>query len=108
MFGLGFSEILLLGVLALILIGPKQLPEVARTIARFINEIKRSTDDFKSHLNAANPLHEEKKDHSVEFTNHPSIAATHQAAAEIMPPEHALPVESTVSTVDKKESKDPA
>ena len=47
MFGLGFGEILLLGILALIVIGPKQLPEVARTIGRFINELKRSTDQLK-------------------------------------------------------------
>lgn len=47
MFGLGMSEIILLSVMALIIIGPKQLPEVARTVARFINELKRSTEDLK-------------------------------------------------------------
>jgi len=51
MFGLGMSEIIFLGVLALIVIGPKELPELARTLGRFINELKRSTnsltDDFK-------------------------------------------------------------
>lgn len=51
MFGLGMSELILLGVLALILIGPQQLPEVARTLGRFINDLKRSaeglTDDIK-------------------------------------------------------------
>lgn len=44
---------LFLGVLALLLIGPKQLPEVARTIGRVLNELKRSTavltDEIKSH-----------------------------------------------------------
>ena len=34
MFGLGFVEIILIAVLALIFIGPKQLPEVARVVAR--------------------------------------------------------------------------
>lgn len=51
MFGLGMSELIVLGVLALILIGPKQLPEVARTLGRFINDLKRSaegiTEDIK-------------------------------------------------------------
>jgi len=37
------SELILLAVLALIIIGPKQLPEVARTLGRLINDIKRST-----------------------------------------------------------------
>jgi sec-independent protein translocase protein TatB len=44
MFGLGMSEIIFLAVLALIVIGPKELPELARTIGRFLNELKRSTN----------------------------------------------------------------
>lgn len=47
MFNLGFSEIVLLGIIALIFIGPQQLPEVARTIARFLNELKRASSDFQ-------------------------------------------------------------
>lgn len=50
MFGLGMSEIIFLAVLALIVIGPKQLPEVARTLGRFLNELKRSTNDLSSEL----------------------------------------------------------
>jgi sec-independent protein translocase protein TatB len=46
MFGLGFTEIIFLAILALVLIGPKQLPEVARTLGRFLNELKRTTDDM--------------------------------------------------------------
>lgn len=37
------SEMLFIALLALLLIGPKQLPEVARNIARFINEMRRSS-----------------------------------------------------------------
>ena len=46
MFDIGFSELLLLGAIALIVIGPKQLPEVARAIARLLNELKRATGDI--------------------------------------------------------------
>ena len=52
MFGLGFSEIVLLGVLALIVIGPKQLPELARAIGRFMNELKRTTSEFSDEIKA--------------------------------------------------------
>jgi sec-independent protein translocase protein TatB len=48
MFNLGFSELLLLGLIALIFIGPNQLPEVARTVGRLLNEWKRATSDFQS------------------------------------------------------------
>jgi len=46
MFNMGFTELLLLGAIALIFIGPKQLPEVARVIARLINELKRATGEL--------------------------------------------------------------
>lgn len=52
MFNLGFTELLLLGVIALIFIGPNQLPEVARTLGRLLNEWKRATSDFQSTMTA--------------------------------------------------------
>ena len=45
MFNLGFSEMIFLAVIALIVIGPKQLPEVARVVARLLNDLKRATSD---------------------------------------------------------------
>ena len=48
MFNLGFTELLLLGLIALIFIGPNQLPEVARTVGRLLNEWKRATNDFQN------------------------------------------------------------
>lgn len=42
---MGFSELLVIAILALIFIGPKQLPEVARSLARMINQLKRSVGD---------------------------------------------------------------
>lgn len=47
MFNLGFSELLLLGAIALIFIGPQQLPEMARTLGRLLNELKRASSDFQ-------------------------------------------------------------
>ncbi len=46
MFGFSMGEMLLLLAIALIAIGPKQLPEVARTLGKFMNELKRATGDF--------------------------------------------------------------
>lgn len=47
MFNLGFTEIIALGTIALLFIGPKQLPEIARTLARLLNEFKHATGDLK-------------------------------------------------------------
>ena len=46
MFNLGFTELVAIGFLALVFIGPKQLPAVARTVGRLINEFKRATGDL--------------------------------------------------------------
>ncbi|MBY0385843.1 twin-arginine translocase TatA/TatE family subunit [bacterium] len=50
MFNLGFSEILIIGVLALLLIGPRQLPEVAKVLGRMMNEFKKATADLSGGL----------------------------------------------------------
>lgn len=50
MFNLGFSEIIIIGVLALILIGPKQLPEVAKVMGRLLKEFKQATKDLSGGL----------------------------------------------------------
>ena len=54
MFGLGFSEIAILAVLGLILLGPEQLPDVARTLGRFFSDLKRSTDELTDEFKKAN------------------------------------------------------
>ena len=46
MFNLGFGEMILLAAIALIFIGPKQLPEIARVVGRMLNEFKRASEDL--------------------------------------------------------------
>lgn len=50
MFNIGFTEFLAIGVIALIVIGPKQLPEVARVVGRLISELKKATQDLSGGL----------------------------------------------------------
>jgi Tat protein translocase TatB subunit len=48
MFGIGFPELLLILGLALIVIGPKRLPDIARALGRGFSEFKRATDELKT------------------------------------------------------------
>ena len=47
MFGIGFPELLMIMALALIVLGPKRLPDLARALGRGLAEFKKSSDELK-------------------------------------------------------------
>lgn len=47
---LGFSDTSFLFFLALLLFGPKKLPEIGRQIGKFMNEFKRASNEFRSQI----------------------------------------------------------
>jgi len=51
MFSLGFFEIVALAVIALVVVGPERLPSMARSIGRFLTELKRTTNTITSEIN---------------------------------------------------------
>jgi TatA/E family protein of Tat protein translocase len=59
MFGVGMQEVIVILVVALIVIGPKKLPDLARALGRAIGEFKRAADDLKEDLDI-NGLREER------------------------------------------------
>ena len=56
MFGLGFTEILLILAIALIIIGPQKLPEFGKTLGRALSEFKKSAQDFKRNMDIDSTL----------------------------------------------------
>ncbi len=50
MFGLGIPELLVIFVIALIVFGPKKLPELGKSIGRAMSEFKRATDEFQDQV----------------------------------------------------------
>lgn len=50
MFDIGFSELVVIGLIALIVLGPKRLPEVARTAGRWMGQLRRFVSDVKQDL----------------------------------------------------------
>lgn len=53
MFDIGWSELLILGVIALLVVGPKELPGLLRTIGRYAGILKRQASEFRSHFDQA-------------------------------------------------------
>jgi len=50
MIGMSFSETIFLFFLALIIFGPKKLPEIARQVGKYMNEFRRASNEFKSQI----------------------------------------------------------
>jgi len=49
-FGIGMQEMVIVGLLFLVIFGPSKLPSMARDIGRFVNEARRSIEEFKEDL----------------------------------------------------------
>src|SRR4026207_2283874 len=61
MFDIGFSEIVVIAVVALIVIGPERLPKVARTLGHLFGRMQRYVNDVKADISREMELDELKK-----------------------------------------------
>lgn len=64
-FGIGASELMIIAVVALIVVGPRELPKVLRAVGRFVNQLRSMAGEFQKHLDAAmrdSGIDEVKKD----------------------------------------------
>jgi sec-independent protein translocase protein TatB len=64
MFDVGFSEMIVIAVVALIVIGPEKLPKVARTVGALMGRMQRYVNDVKADINREIELDELKKMHT--------------------------------------------
>ncbi|MEM4658567.1 MAG: twin-arginine translocase TatA/TatE family subunit [Candidatus Methanosuratincola sp.] len=60
MFGVGTSEILIILLIALLVLGPEEIPKVARTLARTLRSIQQVTDEIKHTITAEINYEEER------------------------------------------------
>ena len=76
MFGIGMQEILVVLVIALVVIGPKKLPELAKSLGKGYGEFRRAFEEMKNTINVDVKTEEEKE----------NIRKIHENAASTPPP----------------------
>ena len=83
-----FPDMIFIFLLALIIFGPKKLPEIGRQIGRMMNEFKRASNEFKSQIEAEiNQLEVEEKRQTIL----PPAAPPSGAIATLSAPPDTLP-----------------
>ena len=53
MFDIGWTELLVIGIVALIVIGPRELPKTLRTIGQMMTKVRRMASEFQGQFNEA-------------------------------------------------------
>lgn len=99
MFGLGFGEIVVVLLIALIFIGPKKLPELAKGLGKGLKEFQRATKGLSEQFeDVKNDLMKDEDE------GEPTLAKQVCEAEEVPHDEFGNPLNKEVSTQDKKTS----
>ncbi len=94
---LGFQELLVIFIIALLVFGPKKLPELGKSLGKGLREFKRATNELKSTFD------EQVRDADKEFKDLEKDLKTDLDAAD-QPPKDAKPSKDAKPETDAKEA----
>lgn len=67
MFGIGMQELIIIAIIALLVVGPKKLPDLAKTLGKGFSEFKKATDGITDDIKET--IKEDKKPEDEEWKN---------------------------------------
>lgn len=91
MFGMSMTEIVIIAILALVLLGPDRLPDAARTIGKTVRDLKKATDGLKDQIETELHQAERSLERSMKAPEVPPVAAAAMAATARPAPPPAPP-----------------
>ena len=77
---MSFGETIFLFLLALVVFGPKKLPEIARQVGKVLNDFKRASNEFKAQIEQEIAHLEDDNTHQILPPSHPPEGATSRSA----------------------------
>jgi TatA/E family protein of Tat protein translocase len=89
MFNIGIEELMIILVVALLVLGPKRLPEIATGLGKAIRDFKKATRDLQTQLDADETIAKPLQEVRAALRYEPAAAAA-SAAAALPPPENAV------------------
>jgi Tat protein translocase TatB subunit len=113
MFDVGMQELLVVFVVALIFVGPKKLPEIARNLGKMMGDLKRAGEEIKGKIDLETMMEDHPEDEEDEAadrtaetatTRNPHPSTREAAQAEASPPQ---PTQGSSAPHDEDQGKDP-
>jgi sec-independent protein translocase protein TatB len=107
MFDIGWGELVVIGIVALIVIGPKELPTVLRTLAQYMGKVRRMASEFQGQFQEAlreaevadlKKTADEMSSSVTDFTNFDPMANVQQEMETAFNPEAEKPAEPASET----------
>jgi TatA/E family protein of Tat protein translocase len=81
MFNVGMTELLIILVVALIVLGPQRLPEIATGLGKAIRDFKKATRDLQTHIDADETVSKPLQELRAALRDEPAPSATRPLAA---------------------------